>query len=161
MKAYKADVTFRQEYPDTIALHCSDGRFTGAVHALLSAHKHSYYDIMALPGGPALLDMSTASIIEAEATRGGTSFLVQGHHIEHAFLIAHENCGFYKKRYAGQPADRIRERQVRDLRMAHAWFGKVHPTVDVALFMASPNVEQGSVVFSPVEPGAAGDFTFL
>jgi hypothetical protein len=128
---------FVDEHPKALTFHCSDGRFTEAVERLMRREGFARYDIVAMPGGPALLDMAGATILEAEATRGGVSMLIQGHGIKHAFLIAHVGCGFYKKRLAGQPPDKIVERQVRDLQVAAAWVRRVHPTVQVHAFMAT------------------------
>jgi hypothetical protein len=155
MKSFIADVKYQDKHPNTITLHCSDGRFATAINALLNAYDHSYYDIMTLPGGAALLDMSNASMIEVEASRGATSFLINGHSIEHAFLVAHEGCGFYKKKYPGQSAEFIQNRQVRDLQMGAIWIAKMFPKLNINMFMAAPNVNSGQVFFSLIEPGNA------
>lgn len=149
MKGYTAKVPFREEYPDTFALHCSDGRFTDAVHALVTGQGHVTYDTMAMPGGAALLDMSSASIVEVEATRGGTTFLLVAHKIKHAYLIGHTGCGFYKKRYAGQSHERILDRQLRDLKAAAGWMQRSHPLVQIHAYLANP--EKTHVVFTPVD----------
>ena len=142
-------VGFREDHPDTLALHCSDGRFTKAVHALLT-NEHPRYDIMAMPGGPALLSQSGGSLVEVEATRGGASFLIRGHKIQHVFLIAHAGCGFYKRKYPGQSPSWVQERQVQDLQVASAWIRRTHPTVAFYLYMAKPTIETGMVDFQAV-----------
>ncbi len=149
----KVDVGFKEAYADTMVLHCSDGRFTNAVQGLLTANGCPNYDIMALAGGPALLDMTNASMVEVEAMRGSTSFLVKGHGIKKVYLVAHEGCGFYKRRYGGQSNAWLRDRQVRDLQVAAAWFKKTHPKVEALLYMAIPSTTGGTVQFFPVEPG--------
>ncbi len=142
---------FDEKHPDTIALHCSDGRYTNAIHSLIKSYDRSRYDVMSLPGGAALLDMSSATMIEVEAARAATTFLIQGHKSANAFLVAHAGCGFYRRRYAGQTIERIKERQVRDLQAASGWLMRVHPKVNVYAFMAHPDVEGGRVVFDPVD----------
>lgn len=127
---------FVPEHPTTLTFHCSDGRFTAAVEWLMRQERVSRYDIVAMPGGPALLDMAGATILEAEASRAGMSFLIQGHRIRQAYLIAHAGCGFYDKRLAGRAPEKILERQVLDLQVAAAWLRRVHPTVAVHAFMA-------------------------
>jgi hypothetical protein len=146
---------FQQGYSTAITLHCSDGRFTRAIEALLKSEQVERYDIVAMPGGPALLDMAGATILEAEATRAGLSFLIQSHAIQDAFLIAHAGCGFYKKRLAGQAPDKIYDRQVKDLQAAAAWIRRVFPRVNVRAFMAlidgPPEYDEARVSFERIE----------
>ena len=127
---------FVAEYPTALTFHCSDGRFTEAVEWLMRRERVQRYDIVAMPGGPALLDMAGATILEAEASRAGVTFLIQGHSIQQAFLIAHAGCGFYKKRLAGRSPEKVLERQVLDLQVAAAWMRRAHPTVQAHAFMA-------------------------
>jgi hypothetical protein len=81
------------------------------------------------------------------------SFLVTGHHIKEAFLIAHTACGFYNARFAGQNAETIAARQLKDLQIAGVWLKKVHPSVNVHLLLADPDAKSGSVKFKHVAPG--------
>jgi hypothetical protein len=146
---------FVSAHPVALTLHCSDGRFTEAVERLMRQEGFARYDTVAMPGGPALLDMTGANILEAEATRAGVTFLVRGHGIRHAVLVAHVGCGFYRKRLAGQPPELILQRQVHDLQVAAAWFRRVHPGVDVRAFLAlvegSSSDGEGRIVFRRVE----------
>jgi hypothetical protein len=133
---------FDPEHATVVTFHCSDGRFTQHIEALMHSIGIPKYDILSMPGGPALLDMSSATILEAEAARTGMSFLVRSHSIEQVYLIAHIGCGFYRKRYAGQPASVIETKQVRDLQTAAAWLRKAHPTVKTFIYFAVPNADE-------------------
>jgi hypothetical protein len=110
-----------------------------------------------MPGGPALLDMAGATLLEAETTRAGLSFLIQSHAIEDAFLNAHAGCGFDKKRLAGQAPDKIYDRQVKDLQSAAAWIRRLFPRVNVHAFMATidgpPEYDEARVCFERIEIG--------
>lgn len=161
MKKHHAKVPFTEAHPDTLALHCSDGRFTHAVDSLVTSLGHPTYDIMAMPGGAALLDISSASMIEVEATRAGTSFLIQGHKIKNAFLLAHAGCGFYRRRYAGLTIEKIAERQTRDIKAAAAWLGKTHPGVKLYAFLAFPDKAKGHVEFSPIDISDVSAFAHI
>ena len=160
-KVILTDANFRQKHPDTIVLMCSDGRYTRAVHALLREHDRQNYDTTARPGGPALLDMSSATIVEVESARTEVSFLIAGHGIQQAILIAHDACGFYARRYAGQSADRIRARQSRDVVAAAAWLGRLHPQVMVHGYMATPDIKSCTVSFTPIDLSEASRMTVL
>jgi hypothetical protein len=151
---------FRAEHAETITLHCSDGRYTRAVALLLKELGLPRYDTMSLPGGPALLDMWSATMVEVDVFRASTSFLVKGHNTQNAVLIAHEGCGFYSKRYAGQSKERIQARQKKDLRSAGAWLQRAHPKLKVQLFLAQPMAEDGKVFFTPVKLGTVTDILF-
>ncbi len=146
-------VNYSKDHPDVLAVYCSDGRFTEAVHQLMLSHEISRYDTVNLPGSAALLDSSSSTLVEVEATRKAVSFLVHGHHTREAFLIAHTACGFYNARFAGQSVETITARQLKDLQIAGIWLKKVHPSVNVHLLLADPDVKSGSVRFKHVVPG--------
>lgn len=147
---------FNEDHPDTIVLMCSDGRFTRIVWELLNSLKQGRYDTVSMPGGPALLDMSSGNLIEVEASRAGTSFLIKGHNIKYAHLIAHRNCGFYAHRYAGQTPERIEDRQIRDLKAAAAWLKKAHNGLEVCAWMVFPDPEKSE--FLSIDLSKASDY---
>jgi hypothetical protein len=135
-RAYLGQARFEAAHPNALALYCSDGRFTRSVEALLRERGHERLDTLTLPGGPALLDLWTASYNENAAIGQATTFLVRGHGIRHAFLLAHEGCGYYRARFAGLTKLQMRERQLADLRTARRWFQNTHPEVAVELYYA-------------------------
>jgi hypothetical protein len=147
-RSFVARASFVAEHPHAIALSCSDGRFTRAVEELLESRGHARLDTVTLPGGPALLDVWSASFSDNEALAKGTSFLVKGHAIRHAYLIAHEGCGYYRARSPDLVKSHARDRQVADLRAAARWFRDHHPGVTVELYYARP--QDGRVAFDAV-----------
>lgn len=140
---------FLDQHPSSIVLHCSDGRFTRPVEALMLECGFQRYDTVAMPGGPALLDMSSSEISRAEATRASLSFLIRKHKTATAVLVAHAGCGYYQDRYGGQPDQVVWNHQARDLQAAAAWLRKAHPQVAVKLCIAF--VRNNQVVFQPLE----------
>ena len=104
---------------------------------------------MAMPGGPALLDMVGASITEAEACRSGTSFLIKGHRTTTVHLIAHAGCGYYKSRFGGMGLQALLGKQVEDMQNAAAWLRRINPKLLIQAYFASP--KNGSVVFQGIE----------
>jgi carbonic anhydrase len=145
-KAHKhATIAFNAKHPDALAIYCSDGRFTDAVEALVHQLGHARLDVLCMPGGPALLDLESASFSALETMRTGASFLIRGHGTKHVVLVAHEGCGYYKERYRFESAEGIVRQQREDLRKAAQWLLGTHPDLKVSLYFAKP--EGGKVAF--------------
>ena len=136
------------DHPDTLAIYCSDGRFTDAIEELVRSLGHPRLDALCLPGGPALLDLGSASFSALEAMRTGASFLVRGHQTKHVVLVAHHGCGYYRARYRFETPDEIVRQQKDDLRTAGAWLAGQHPEVSIHAYFAVPHA--GKVSFEPV-----------
>ena len=116
---------FDEKHPDVLVIQCSDGRYTSIVSELMQSNGIARYDVMAMPGGPALLDMASASILQSEACRAGTSFLIKGHNTRRIWLLAHSECGYYRYNLNGMPQETIAERQINDLQRAANWLRSV------------------------------------
>ncbi|MFO0618212.1 MAG: carbonic anhydrase [Polyangiaceae bacterium] len=140
---------YDHEHPDALALYCSDGRFTNAVAELLRSLGYPRLDTMTIPGGPALLEMGSAGLMEVDVIRKSTSFLITAHRIEHVTLLAHQGCGYYRSQFAYEDAAAIFERQLGDLRAGANYLRAVHPRVEVACYFARP--EGGFVEFDRIE----------
>ena len=130
--------TFDKKHPHALAVYCSDGRFTDAVEELVHGLGHKRLDVLTLPGGPALLDLGSASFSALEAMRTSASFLIRGHGIKHVTLIAHDGCGYYKERYRFETPEEIVKQQKDDLRTAAQWLAGSHPDVTIAMYFAKP-----------------------
>lgn len=136
---------FNQEHPDTLVIQCSDGRYTEIVAHLMNVNGISRYDVMAMPGGPALLDMASASILQSEACKAGTGFLIKGHGIKRIWLLAHEGCGYYKYNLNGMPIDTIIERQASDMQRAANWLRTLNPSLVITATYITP--QKGAIDF--------------
>lgn len=134
---FQGRAAFRAEHPTALAVYCSDGRFTDAVEELLRALGHERLDTLTMPGGPALLHTFAALLIEHEAAASAARFLIRGHGITRAVLVAHAGCGYYRARYAGESAERIDARQRDDLRGARDLLLGASPGLTVDLFYAT------------------------
>jgi hypothetical protein len=147
--SFRTRLPYRAEHPDALAVYCSDGRFTGAVAELLVKHGFDRLDTLTIPGGPALFELGSAGFTEMETVRGAARFLIEGHHIKHVTLLAHEGCGYYKRRFGFDSAEGVEARQKADLRTATAWLGAEYPRVRVVSYFA--RAAGGHVEFEPVE----------
>ncbi len=145
----KSKVAFDKTHPDALAIYCSDGRFTDAIEELLHGLGHPRLDVLCLPGGPALLDLGSASFSALEAMRSSASFLIRAHKTKRVVLVAHDGCGYYKERYRFEPAEEIVKQQREDLKLAAQWLSGQHPDLTIATYFAKP--EAGKVAFHEVE----------
>ncbi len=145
----KSKVSFTKEHPKALAIYCSDGRFTDAVEELAHSLGHPRVDVVCMPGGPALLNLGSASFSALEAMRTSASFLIRGHATTHVVLIAHEGCGYYRERYRFETPEEIVQKQHEDLRTAALWLAGAHPDVSLAMFFAKP--EGGKIAFQVLE----------
>jgi hypothetical protein len=136
---------FDPSHPDALAVYCSDGRFTRAVEALVRQLGHDRLDTMTLPGGPALLCTAGANLSEVDTFTRAAHFLIEGHHIGHTVLVAHEGCGYYRNRYARMAAPQIERLQHEHLTAAARVLVRRHPELQVQRFYA--RVTDGRVVF--------------
>ncbi|MEI7892096.1 MAG: hypothetical protein WCI05_03340 [Myxococcales bacterium] len=139
---------FDLSHPHALAVYCSDGRFTDAVEELLHGLGHARLDTLTIPGGPALLDLTSSGTGALDTTRAAASFLVRGHGLRHVTLLAHEGCGYYRERYRLESPEAMLRRQLADLRGAARWITNTHPSIEVALYFA--RIEAGVVVFDAV-----------
>src|SRR5687767_10034945 len=112
---FRATTEFEAQHPTALAIYCSDGRFTRSVEELLESLGHDRLDTMTMPGGPALLHVHASLYSDADATTRAAGFLIRGHHIRHAILLAHEGCGYYRARYPTESGGELLRRQLADL----------------------------------------------
>jgi hypothetical protein len=137
--------TFDPAHPSALAIYCSDGRFTEPVEELLRHLGNPRLDTLTMPGGPGLLNMLTAGFMEVEAMKDAATFLIRGHAIKRVVLIAHEGCGYYKRRMSGLLPERVKARQIEDLAAAAEALTNACRGIEVVRFYA--RVEGGRVVF--------------
>ncbi|CAN5922790.1 hypothetical protein BH11MYX4_BH11MYX4_12930 [soil metagenome] len=129
---------FDAKHPHALAMYCSDGRFTEAIEELLRGLGHARLDTLTIPGGPALLDLTSSGLGAVDVMRDAASFLIRGHAITQVVLLGHEGCGYDKARYAYESTDAMRRRQLSDLRQAAHWVRGAHQGLAVATYFAIP-----------------------
>ena len=148
-KRFVSPSDYNSVYPTHLAVWCSDGRFTKAVEDLLRGDGHARFDTLTLPGGPALFTGRSASPSDLDTMTTSAEFLISAHKIEHIVLIAHENCGYYRRLLGPAATDAaIHARQEDDVRRAAATLKRLHPRLRVDGWYAS--VDSGKVAFDPL-----------
>lgn len=131
-----------------VVLYCSDGRYGSATERFLQrALSLPRYDRLVFPGGAGSLGSHPAAWRTAEALLESLRFLVSEHGLRRVVLVAHDDCGFYRKRL-GIPPSEAKGLQLADLRTAagrirscgsvdvEAWFAE--KTKDGIRFEAVP-----------------------
>jgi hypothetical protein len=142
---------FDPAHPKTLAIYCSDGRFTRAVEELTRSQlDHERLDTLTMPGGPGCLSTTSSGFTEVDVVRKAALFLIAGHGIETVLLISHAGCGWYREKLGFHSPAVVERRQHEDLRNAARFLRERHPTLHVHLFHARP--ADGKVAFEPVAP---------
>jgi hypothetical protein len=146
--AMRSNTPYQPEHPTSLAMYCSDGRFTQAVEELLQSLGYERLDTLTIPGGPAHLAPATATASETQLIGDAASFLIVAHHVSHVVLLAHDNCGHYRQRFFGLDPATMRQKQEEDLKSARQTLINAHPRLEVRAFFAVPH--QGHVRFDEV-----------
>jgi hypothetical protein len=119
VSTFVAKTRFKANYPNALAIYCSDGRFTEAVEELLHHLGHQRLDTLTLPGGPGLLNpWASGSVLESQHVKNAAEMLIKNHGITEVVLLAHAGCGHYKLRYPHKSAAEIKSCQIEDLAIA-------------------------------------------
>lgn len=145
---FTSKAAYLPEHPAAIAFYCSDGRFTEPVEELLKHLGHDRLDTITLPGGPGLLNPMTGSFGDLDSARRGSQFLITGHAITEAILVAHQGCGFYKKKFPSKTPEQVVALQLRDLRVAAEALRRTHGQLVTHMYFARP--ANGHVTFEPI-----------
>jgi len=145
---FVAQTPFAVEHPQALAVYCSDGRFTEGVEELLASVGDGRIDTLTIPGGAALLHLWSAGHTEAQTVRQAASFLIEAHRITRVVLVAHEGCGYYRRRYPSLGQMTLMERQTEDLRRAADWLKGRHRSLEVSAYFARPHEQ--FLTFVPV-----------
>ena len=132
--------------PEALVICCSDGRWHGQIEEFVRAQVSDRADLMALPGGPAMLNRWTSSFEEAKTAEQALEFLCKHHQLSSVWLIAHQDCAYYAARYGPlDPAYQLR-RQFEDLEKAAALLRHIKADLAIQLVFASREAEK--VVFT-------------
>lgn len=147
-QVFVSAVPYQADHPKSLAVYCSDGRFTEAVEELVRHLGHGRLDTLTVPGGPALLNPLHALYSECEVLTAACAFLIEGHHLEQVVLLAHSGCGHYKGRYFAMDEAFLEARQREDLLAAAQALGARFPRLVVQSYYA--RAAGGRIRFEPV-----------
>jgi hypothetical protein len=145
MRHYELESTVERTETDVLVVHCSDHRFQAGLRQFLdqALGLKANYDMLAVPGGPQCLADVAHLPKFAWVSRKWFRFLVEAHSLKRAILIAHQDCGWYKRlaEYeaggasgGGRPDQR--QRQEHDLRLVRDALRSDFPKLNVELYYA-------------------------
>ena len=147
-EVFFATTPFSKSYPKALAIYCSDGRFSRAVEELLAHLGENRLDALTMPGGAGALDPRTSHHGgDRAALVRSASFLIGSHDVKRVVLLAHTECGYYRKQYPMFPSDEMVKRQVEDLHTAAKWFHSQQPEMIVDTYFI--NVREQKIQFHP------------
>lgn len=132
--------------PETLVVCCSDGRWHAQVEEFVRDQVSDRADLYAVPGGPAGFNLWASSFDEARVTEKAFRFLADHHTLESVWLIAHQDCAYYRSKYGPLDESFILRRQREDLDRAADLISRWYPKLLVRKVFAS--VEGGRVVFT-------------
>ncbi|MFP2924572.1 carbonic anhydrase [Pyxidicoccus sp. 3LG] len=147
-KSFVSKHAYEATHPTTLAIYCSDGRFTDAVEDLAQHLGHDRIDTLTIPGGPALLNRWVADYLESDVITRAARFLIESHHIEDVLLLAHAGCGYYQHRHGSLGPEFVAEQQLTDLRHAAEELQKAYPGMRVHLYFTRPHGSR--IQFQPI-----------
>ena len=153
---YIATEPWKADRPENLVVCCSDGRWHEQVEDFIRAQVSERADMYVVPGGPAAFDIWNSSFDESQALEKSFRFLVEHHSLSTIWLIAHQDCAYYraKQRSAGDAS--LRRRQYTDLDRAEQLILEWYPRLDAQKVYASL-LDGGQVLFekvlSPAEVG--------
>ncbi len=95
---FASAIPFVHERIGAAAIYCSDGRYGEIMDDFLhNCLGLPHYDRVAIPGGAACLAGHMLAMRERSALDRQIKFLIEGHGLTRVVMIAHADCGFYKK----------------------------------------------------------------
>jgi hypothetical protein len=95
---YVSTLPFEHERIGAAAGYCSDGRYGEQMDEFLHhCLDLPHYDRVAVPGGAACLAGHLLAMRERGALDRQLKFLIEAHDLERVVMIAHQDCGFYKR----------------------------------------------------------------
>ena len=141
-------VPWDPDRPKVLVVCCSDGRFHGPIVDFVDHEVSDRADLLALPGGPAVVDPWNSSFDEARVFHAALGLFEAHHDLHEAWLLAHERCSYYRLRHPTATPFELEARQLEDLRRAAAILRERAPRLDVRLVYV--RVRGDRVVFTDV-----------
>ncbi|MCY2960543.1 MAG: hypothetical protein NTY35_10300 [Planctomycetota bacterium] len=145
--------------PQVLVVCCSDGRFHAPIVEFVDNQVSDRADMLAVPGGPAILDPWNSSFDEARVFESALRLFLEHHDLRQAWLIAHENCSYYRIKHPGLDPRALEQRQRQDLRRGAEVLRERAARLEPQLRYA--RLVDGRVRFEEVEPGPSTESLVL
>ena len=145
---FESKSPFSAERPSTLVVCCSDGRWHGQIEEFVEHEVDERADLVAVPGGPAVVDPWNSSFDEARVFESAMRLFVQHHALAAVWLISHHDCAYYKLRHPELDEQARLVRQRADLLRAAHLIQEGYPRLRLRCVHA--NLVGDKVVFEPV-----------
>ena len=146
-----ATVPWRPARPETLVVCCSDGRWHAQVEEFVRTQVSDRADVYAVPGGPASFYWWNSSFDETRVLERAFRFLAEHHQFRSIWLIAHEDCAYYKAQCGYLDSSQLQARQEEDLERARRIIAGWYPRLQVRKVYASRLDDQ--VIFTILSEG--------
>jgi hypothetical protein len=143
---YIATTTWSSARPEHLVVCCSDGRWHAQVEEFLRSHVSARADLYMVPGGPAEFNLWSSSLDERAVALKTLRFLMEHHQLRSIWLIAHQDCAYYRAKLNPLDASYILRRQLQDLNQAAGAITREYP--NVALHRVYAALERNKVTFT-------------
>ena len=131
--------------PGALVVCCSDGRWHTQIEEFIHTIVSDRPDLYVVPGGPAGLTVWSSSFDEAHVAERSFRFLAEQHHLESVWLIAHQDCAYYRTKYDPHDDDFVIRRQLEDVKRAAETISHWYPHIAVHRIFA--HRQNGRVLF--------------
>jgi hypothetical protein len=139
--------------PEHLVVCCSDGRWHAHIEEFVRAEVSTRADFYMVPGGPAAFNLWSSSLEERSTAEGALRFLMKHHQLRAIWLMAHQDCAYYRTKLQPLDAGYILRRQIHDLAQTAAAIRREYPSVAVHLVYAA--LEQNQVSFIQLSASSA------
>jgi hypothetical protein len=141
--------------PEHLVVCCSDGRWHAQIEEFVRAQVSTRADLYMVPGGPAEFNLWSSSLEERAVAEKTLRFLMEHHQLRAIWLIAHQDCAYYRAKLQPLDAGYILRRQIHDLAQTAEAIRREYPSVAIQLVYAA--LEQNRVSFIRLKaPNKAG-----
>jgi hypothetical protein len=120
------------------------------VEEFLRAQVSARADLYAVPGGAAGFNLWSSSLEERSVADQALCFLAEHHHLGAVWLIAHQDCAYYRTKFQPLDGGYIFRRQLHDLSQAAGWIARRFPQLTTHQVYAG--LDQGRVLFTHLAP---------
>jgi carbonic anhydrase len=128
---------WQSQRPEALVVCCSDGRWHAQVEDFIHDQVSSRADLLVVPGGPATFSIWSSSFEESRGMQKAFSFLAAHHNLKSVWLIAHENCAYYRQKHPSADPASLQRRQLDDLARAQTAILKWRPAIQTRRVYAS------------------------
>jgi hypothetical protein len=142
---FRAATPWSAGRPEHLVVCCSDGRWHAQIEEFLQAEVSTRADLYMVPGGPAGFNLLSSSLEERVVAEKSLRFLMEHHRLRSIWLIAHQDCAYYRAKLQPLDASYILRRQIHDLAQTSESIRREYPSVAVHLVYAA--LEQNEVSF--------------